>query len=177
MLIHCFFLFYSRFVTSRCMTLMPQWLKQVFIHHASDRCTFVDKPSTMSDVDAMFCQEKSIENRTIRDENSIDAKQIRKDTIVIDKFQACFIDCQCQCEVKNYRCNSIKYKLFFCLQAKKVIPQMTTNKCIDFKSELFNELLQQMRGSSYAIDCCCDCGKKGIRKLRFNYTTGDKAKF
>ena len=65
----------------------------------------------------------------------------------------------------------------FCLQAKKVIPQMTTNKCTDLKSELFDELLQQMRGSSYAIDCCCDCGKKGIRKLRFNYTTGDKAKF
>ncbi|CAF1679524.1 unnamed protein product [Adineta ricciae] len=138
---------------------MPHWLRQVFIHQASDRCTFVDKPSTMSDVDAMFCQDKSIENRTIRDENSIDVKQIRKDTIVIDKFQACFIDCQCQCE------------------AKKVIPQRTISKCDDFKSQLFDELFQQIRGSSYAIDCCCDCGKKGIRKLRFNYTTGDKTKF
>lgn len=158
------------------MAFMPQWLKQIFIHHASDRCTIVDKPSTMSDVDAMFCGEKSIENRTSRDENSMDAKQIRKDTIVIDRFQACFIDCRCQCEVQTCRCNSIQYKLFFCLQAKKVIPQMTTSTCADLKSQLFDELFQQIRGSTYAIDCCCDCGKKGMRKLRFNYTTGDQMK-
>jgi hypothetical protein len=77
-------------------TLFNNWFKQLFIHHASDRCIIVDKPSTMSDADAMHCddgrQEKS---------SKVFVKNItEKNTIVVDKFQACFIDCTCQCEVR-----------------------------------------------------------------------------
>lgn len=59
-------------------------------------------------------------------------------------------------------------------QARKVIPQVTTNKCSNIKDRLFEELFQHIRGPSYEIDCCCDCGKKGMRKLKFNYATGEK---
>jgi len=81
-------------------TLINNWFKQIFIHQASsscqkktptDQCIIVDKPSTMSDVDAMHCDDvkKPPEIKSL----------IKNDTIITDKFQACFIDCACQCEV------------------------------------------------------------------------------
>jgi hypothetical protein len=65
----------------------------------TDRCTIVDKPSTMSDADAMHCDDEQNENRNILQKIPTEIKPLKKDTIVIDKFQACFIDCTCQCEV------------------------------------------------------------------------------
>lgn len=65
----------------------------------TDRCMIVDQPSTMSDAEAMHCDEQENENRNFPTDNSTETKEARKDTIVIDKFQACFIDCTCQCEV------------------------------------------------------------------------------
>ncbi len=62
--------------------------------------------------------------------------------------------------------------MFF--QARKVIPQINPTNCNNIKSQLIEELFQQINGPSYEIDCCCDCGKKGMRKLKFNYATGDK---
>ena len=50
-----------------------------------------DKPSTISDIDTMNCNHEQ--------KNSIEMKLLNHDTMVIDKFQACFIDCKCQCEV------------------------------------------------------------------------------
>ncbi|CAF0814777.1 unnamed protein product [Adineta steineri] len=153
-------------------TFINKWFKQIFIHYAltdvdlqksssnqtyykdknlvNDRCTIVDKPSTMSDVDAMYHNEKQNENFLIENQ------ELKKDTIVIDKFQTCFIDCTCQCE------------------ARKIIPQMNINQCPSTKKQLFEELIQHMHGPSYEINCSCNCGKNGMRTLKFNYATSDK---
>ncbi len=120
-------------------TLINNWFKQMFTHHASsdvrvqtsssnrsfhkdktsntggqvhidqtcllgetitDRCTIVDQPSTMSDADAMHCDDEQKENKKILLNKPTVIEPSKKNTIVIDKFQACFIDCTCQCEVK-----------------------------------------------------------------------------
>ena len=60
-------------------------------------------------------------------------------------------------------------------QAKKIIPSLSTGGCSSVKSQLVEELFDRLRGSSYEIDCSCDCGRKGLRKLRFSYATGDKS--
>ena len=114
-------------------TLINNWFKQIFTHHALNqsyhtdinsapgqhididrncllgeimtaRCTIVDKPSTMFDADAMHCDDEQNENRNILLNNPTEIQSTKKDTIVIDKFQTCFIDCTCQCEVKIYTC-------------------------------------------------------------------------
>lgn len=79
-------------------TLIHNWFKRIFTHHAlsdqnlsQDRCTIVTKPSTMSDVDEINCNDVK---------TSTELKPSKKDIIVKEKFQACFIDCTCQCEVK-----------------------------------------------------------------------------
>ncbi len=85
------------------MTVINYWFKQMFIHHASsqkqknnsiptDRCILVNKPSTMSNVDSIHCDDDV--------KKPIEMKLLKKDIIVLDKFQTCFIDCTCQCEVK-----------------------------------------------------------------------------
>ncbi len=120
-------------------TLINNWFKRMFTHHASsdvrlqtsssnrsyhkdktsitggqvhidqtclldetitDRCTIVDKPSTMFDADAMHCDDEQKETKNILLNNPTVIEPSKKNTIVIDKFQACFIDCTCQCEVK-----------------------------------------------------------------------------
>jgi hypothetical protein len=96
--------YYSRFCFFFTMTrLITNWFQKIFIHHAADtkindRCIIVDKPS---DVDAIHCGE--IQIPTLK----------TKDTIIIDKFQTCFIDCTCQCEVKKIFLSKIKLRSFF----------------------------------------------------------------
>ncbi|CAF2916961.1 unnamed protein product [Rotaria sp. Silwood2] len=176
-------------------TLINNWLKQIFIHYASlnndlkmsslnqsheknmniisvepininrncslnkemtDRCIIVDKPSTMSDADNMHYNDEKNKNKNFLLDNSTEIKPSKQNTIIIDKFKACFIDCECQCE------------------AKKIIPEISTNVCHNRKKQLFEELFHQIHGSSYDINCCCSCGKKGMRKMKFNYAHGDK---
>lgn len=97
--------------------LIKDWLEGIFIHHASsqtksnrsslfgetlnDRCTLVDQPSTMSDADAMHCDDEENSNTKQTSKTSVDPKVSRKETVVVDRFQACFIDCECQCEVNG----------------------------------------------------------------------------
>ncbi|CAF1160202.1 unnamed protein product [Rotaria sp. Silwood1] len=165
------------------------WLKQIFIHYASskssnqsyekninkisiepnninrsdslnttltDRCLIVDKPSTMSDADIMYCNDKKNQNQNFLSNNATEMKSPKQNTIILDKFKVCFIDCVCQCE------------------ARKIFSQLSINECKNRKSQLFEDLFDQIRGSSYDINCFCNCGKKGMRKLKFNYAYGDK---
>lgn len=102
--LHAVFLFTVRFLLPMT-SFVPHWLKQLLVHHAStarasDRCTVVNRPSSMSDVDSMPCVGAN-QDRPSPSANANELNAPPKDTIVIDRFQACFIDCTCQCEVRT----------------------------------------------------------------------------
>ncbi|CAF3605780.1 unnamed protein product [Rotaria sordida] len=167
-------------------TLINNWFKQTFIHYASsnqfydkninvislepininqncllnktitDQCIIVDKPSTMSDADTMHYNDEKNKNKNFLLDNSTEMKLSDQNTIFIDKFKACFIDCVCQCE------------------ARKTIPEIHIHEFNNSKNQLFEELFNRIRGSSYGIRCCCNCGKKGMRKVKFNYVNSDE---
>lgn len=87
-----------------CLNIDP---KRLLGENISDRCIIVNRPSAMSDIDAMQCDaEGAASNGNSQMKSPRETQLARKDTTVIDKFQACFIDCTCQCEVRQFTCDS-----------------------------------------------------------------------
>ena len=80
--------------------------KRLLGESVSDRCLIVDRPSTMSDVDAMQCAGAGDSNGNSQAKSPLETQLTKKDMVVMDKFQACFIDCTCQCEVRRFTCDS-----------------------------------------------------------------------
>ena len=81
--------------------------KRLLGESVSDRCLIVDRPSAMSDVDAMQCAAGAGDsNGNSQMKSPRETRLAKKDTVVMDTFQACFIDCTCQCEVRRFTCDS-----------------------------------------------------------------------
>lgn len=89
-----------------------------------------------------------------------------------EKFRACFLDCSCECSVRNQSRKILRTPSLF-IQVKKITQGRVTPTSHDLG--IFDKILKNLQSNHYRMHCQCLCGEKQQRSFAFEYSLGRDA--